>query len=158
MKRIIIDARESGTSTGRYIDKLVEYLYRLNPTHEILILTKPDRTAFFQEITPNFKILSSPYQEFSFAEQLSFKKQLNSLKPDLVHFAMTQQPILYRGKTITTIHDLTTIRFNNPAKNKVFFKIKQNIYKVVILISAKKSNFILTPSNFVKKIYKNILI
>ncbi len=151
MSRIIIDARESGTSTGRYIDKLIEYLHQLKPVHQIIILTKPDRISFFNKISPNFEILPSPYKEFSFAEQFGFKKQLNYLKPDLVHFGMTQQPILYRGKTITTIHDLTTIRFNNPAKNKVIFKIKQNIYKAVIIIASKKSKFILTPSNFVKK-------
>ncbi len=151
MKKIVIDARESGTSTGRYIDKLIEYLYRLNPAHEIIILTKPDRVAFFQEITPNFRVFSSPFKEFSFAEQFDFKKQLKDLRPDLVHFGKTEQPILYWGKTITTIHDLTTARFNNPAKNKVVFKIKQIIYKAVIIVASKKSKFILTPSNFVKK-------
>ena len=28
---IAIDARESGTSTGRYIDKLIEYIARIDP-------------------------------------------------------------------------------------------------------------------------------
>jgi hypothetical protein len=38
MKRIIIDARESGTSTGRYIDNLVKNLSGLNPDFEIIPL------------------------------------------------------------------------------------------------------------------------
>jgi glycosyltransferase involved in cell wall biosynthesis len=63
---------------------------------------------------------------------------------------MTQQPILYRGKTVTTIHDLTTARFTNPIKNLVVFKFKQQIYKFVIKRVARKSNEIIVPSKFVK--------
>ena len=63
---------------------------------------------------------------------------------------MTQQPILYPGHVVTTIHDLTTARFGNPAKNKIIFNIKQFVYKIVIKIVAKKSKIIITPSEYVK--------
>jgi glycosyltransferase involved in cell wall biosynthesis len=68
-----------------------------------------------------------------------------------VHFGKTEQPILYRGKTITTIHDLTTARFRNPTKNFLIFTIKQLVYKAVIRAVAKKSAAIIVPSNFVKQ-------
>lgn len=32
--KLVIDARESGTSTGRYVDKLLEYLHQLEPNFE----------------------------------------------------------------------------------------------------------------------------
>ena len=47
MKRLIIEARESGTSTGRYVDKLVESLQVLKPGFDITVLTKPGRLKFF---------------------------------------------------------------------------------------------------------------
>lgn len=146
--RIVIDARESGTSTGRYVDKLVEYLHKLKPELELIILTKSHRLDFFRQIAPDFKVLKSDFKEFTFSEQLGFLKQLNNLKPDLVHFSMTQQPIRYKGKKVTTIHDLTTVRFNNPSKNPVTFKSKQQVYKQVIKKVAQTSVFIITPSKF----------
>jgi glycosyltransferase involved in cell wall biosynthesis len=150
MARIVIDARESGTSTGRYIDKLVEYLYKLKPEHDFLILAKPSRLKFFKELTPDFEIVECPHKEFSFDEQLGYFMQLNKLKADLVHFAMIQQPILYRRPVVTTIADLTTTRFRNPAKNPFVFTAKQQVYKAVIKRVAKKSRKILTISQFVK--------
>src|SRR5665213_1462865 len=107
MAKIVIDARESGTSTGRYVDKLVEYLHKLRPEFEIIILTKSPRLEYFKKVAPDFKTLRSDFKEFTFAEQLGLMKQVKGLKPDLVHFTMTQQPIGYKGRKLTTIHDLT---------------------------------------------------
>ena len=94
--------------------------------------------------------MACPYKEFTFEEQLGFKKQLDGLGADLVHFGMVQQPILYKGKVVTTIHDLTTVRFLNPDKNPYVLKAKQQVYKQVIKRAARKSLAIITPSEFVK--------
>ncbi|HVW23032.1 MAG TPA: glycosyltransferase family 1 protein [Candidatus Saccharimonadales bacterium] len=148
--KVVIDARESGTSTGRYIDKLVENLARLDWPYEHVILTKPERLQYMQNAAPNFTVLGSPYKEFTFAEQLGFKKQLDGIKGDLVHFGMTQQPVRYRGKKVTTIHDLTTLRFNNPDKNWLAYKLKQQVYKFVIKSVTRRSTTVIVPSHFVK--------
>lgn len=149
-KKIVIDARESGTSTGRYVDKLVEHLHKLQPVFEIVVLTKSQRMHYLKKIAPKFKVIEANYQEFTFTEQLGFKHFLHSLKADLVHFSMPQQPVLYRGKVVTTIHDLTTLRFTNPAKNKLVFKLKQQVFRHVIRKVARKSAVVLTGSQFVK--------
>ena len=149
--RIVIDARESGSSTGRYVDKLVEYLHELKPGFEITILTKAHRVEFMEMIAPGFKIVESNYKEFTFAEQLGLLGQISKLKPDLVHFTMTQQPVLFRGRVVTTMHDLTTARFTNPVKNRVLFKIKQVIYRWVIRLVAKKSKKVIVPTEYVKQ-------
>lgn len=150
MKKIVIDARESGTTTGRYIDKLIEHLYQLKPKEEIVILTKPERIAFVQKVAPTFTAIETSYKEFTFDEQLAFKSQLINLNPDLVHFGMVQQPILYKGKVVTTVHDLTTVRFRNPDKNPLVFTIKQQVYKQVIRRAAHKSLIVITPTEYVK--------
>ncbi len=150
MKRIVIDARESGTSTGRYIDKLVENLARLKPAHDVVVLTKSPRLDYLRSVAPGFEIVESDHQEFSFDEQLGFKRQLKSLRADLVHFSMPQQPVWYRGKVVTTIHDLTTLRFNNPAKHLAVFKFKQQVFRYVLRHAARKSAALLTPSAFTK--------
>ncbi|HCM52276.1 TPA: glycosyl transferase family 1 [Candidatus Saccharibacteria bacterium] len=148
--RIAIDARESGSSTGRYIDRLVENLHRLKPEFEIVILAKPQRLDYFKKTAPDFKITECSYKEFSLGEQIGYLRQLNRLKPDLVHFGMTQQPAFYKGRAITTIHDLTAARFDNPAKNRLIFKFKQALYRWLINKVAKKSQKLITLSEFVK--------
>lgn len=150
MKKVVIDARESGTSTGRYVDKLIEHLHDLKPDYEMVVLTKPARVEFMKQIAPNFNVVSSPYEEFTVAEQTKLLKQLKSLQPDLVHFGMTQQPVRYKGRVITTIHDLTTAQFSNPAKNRLTFGIKQAVYRRVIKRVAKKSQKLIVPSQSVK--------
>jgi glycosyltransferase involved in cell wall biosynthesis len=153
--KIVIDARESGTTTGRYVDKLIEYLHKLKISYEVTILTTKSRVDFFKHISPDFEAIQTTTKEFTFDEQLGFKKQIVNLKPDLVHFTMVQQPILYRGKVVTTMQDLTTARFRNPSKNWIVFTIKQYIYKVVNWYVPRKSKKIITSSEFVKKDISN---
>ncbi len=150
MKRVVIDARESGTSTGRYVDKLIEHLATLQPDLKIIILTKSKRLDYLRQVAPNFEIREADFPEFTFREQIGFKHFLRSLNADLVHFSMPQQPIWYRGEVVTTIHDLTTLRFTNPAKNKLVFKFKQRVFAHVIKRVARKSAMVLTGSQFVK--------
>lgn len=148
---IAIDARESGTSTGRYVDKLVENIAKLNPEHDFNIITRPHRVEFFKKIAPNFYVFETDVKEFTFAEQFRFKQEIIDIDADLVHFSMVQQPVFYKGKVVTTVHDLTTARFNNPAKNIIKFKFKQFVYKWEIRVATDKSSVVITPTNFVKE-------
>lgn len=148
--KIIIDARISGTSTGRYVDKLIEYLYKINPSLELIILTKTPRIDFMKKIAPNYEVKECNIKEFSVSEQTSFNKLLRSLKADLVHFPMVQQPFLYRKPAVTSMLDLTTTRFKNPSKNSLVFTTKQMVYKYLNRVVAKRSNQIITISNYVK--------
>lgn len=151
MAKIVIDARESGTTTGRYIDKLVEYLHKLKPTEEIVILTKEHRLDFMKEIAPSFQAILCQHKEFTFDEQIGFKKQLDGLKADLVHFGMVQQPVRYKGTVVTTMQDLTGLRFKNPNKNTLIFTLRQRVYAWVNKKAAEKSAMVITPTEFVKQ-------
>jgi len=152
MKKIVIDARELRTSTGRYVERLLNYLQEVDTdrSHRYVVLLKPEDIEGWKPKSKRFTPVACKYKEFSFGEQIGFLWQLYRLRPDLVHFGMTQQPILYLGKTITTIHDLTTVRFRNPSKNRVVFACKQWVYKWVVKIAARKSAAIITGTEFVK--------
>lgn len=150
MSKIVIDARELRTTTGRYVERLLHYLQRIDTNNDYIVLLKPEDLEGWEPTNHLFKAVACPYEEFTFAEQIGFKRQIERLKPDLVHFAMTQQPISYKGKVVTTIHDLTTLRFDNPAKNKLIFKFKQGVYAYVTKRVAEKSAALITPTQFVK--------
>jgi len=151
MAKIIIDAREYGaTGTGTYLKYLLDNLQRIDSHNSYTVLLKPKDIDGFKPFNKHFKKLACPYKEFTFSEQIGLWKQLHDLKPDLVHFSMVQQPILYQGKVATTMHDLTTVRFRNPSKNWLIFTLKQQVYKFVNYWAAHKSSAIFTPSEFVK--------
>jgi glycosyltransferase involved in cell wall biosynthesis len=152
VKRIVIDAREYPTSTGRYIRKLLEYLERIdaNSDREYVVLLKSADFKSYQPKAQNFSKQIAEYKEFTFAEQFGFLRQVRDLKPDLVHFTLVQQPILYHRRVVTTLQDFTTLRFNNPSKNILTFKFKQFIYLLVNIIASIKSKQLITPTEFVK--------
>jgi hypothetical protein len=151
MKHIAIDARELRTSTGRYVERLLHYLQQIDTSHRYTVLLKPKDMDGWTPTNPNFTKLACPYKEFTFSEQLGFYHQLEQHNPDLVHFPMVQQPVLYRGKVVTTMQDLTGIRFSNPTKNPVIYTIKQAVYKWVNKRVAHKSDELITPTEFVKQ-------
>lgn len=148
--KIVICSREWSSSTGRYARQLVKYLEKIDTQNNYIVLLRPNDMDSWQPSNPRFTKLSCPYKEFGFGEQLGLAKQIRSLKPDLVHFTMVQQPIRYRGKVVTTMNDLTTLRFRNPDKNRVIFTTKQKVYRLVNKIVARKSAALFTYSEFVK--------
>lgn len=148
---IVIDARELRTTSGRYVERLLYYLQQVDSAHDYTVLLKPGDMAGWEATNLKFKKVACPYKEFTFSEQLQLYKQIKNLKPDLVHFPFVQQPILYRGRVVTTIQDLTTIRFRNPTKQWLLFTIKQQIYRWVNKYVARKSSALITPTEFVKK-------
>lgn len=150
MKHIVIDARELRTGSGRYVERMIHYLQEVDSAHRYTILVKPADFEGWRPSNANFTKVICPYKEFTFSEQTGFLQQLNKLRADLVHFPFVQQPILYRGLSVTTIQDLTTARFRNPTKNPVVFTIKQMVYKFVNRYVARKARLLITPSEFVK--------
>lgn len=154
MKRIVIDAREYPTSTGRYTRKLIEYLEKIDGNsnqRQYVVLLKSKDFDDYQPKAKNFSKQSADVKEFTFAEQFKFLRQIRNLKADLVHFQLVQQPVLYFRPVVTTLQDFTTLRFNNPSKNIVVFKFKQLVYLLVNFWASIKSRQLITPTEFVKQ-------
>ena len=152
MSKIVIDARIINSGTGRYVERLLRYLQKLDHKNQYIILTpskdkdywQPDKTA------TNFQVSACDIKNYSFDEQTIMSKFLKTLNPDLVHFCMPQQPLFYRGKSITTFHDLTLLKTYNRDKNWLNFKSKQLVGRLVFLTAAKKNTAIITPTQFTK--------
>lgn len=152
-KKIVIDARGLHTTTGRYVERLLHYLQEVDNdlSHRYVVLLEPKDMDSWTPKSKRFSKVACRFKDFSLGEQLGFAWQLYRLKADLVHFRMVQQPILYRRKVVTTMHDLTTLRFGNPTKNQFIFKLKQRVYWWVNYIAARKSKAIITGTEYVKE-------
>jgi len=147
---IAIDARIISTSTGRYVERLIHYLEIIDRTNHYTILVPTKDKDFYRPTNPNFKIKTIDIPNYSLKEQTEFKDILDELNPDLVHFAMPQQPVLYKGKKVTTFHDLTLIRTYNSDKNWFVFHAKQLVSRCVFKRVARTNQHIFTPSKFTR--------
>jgi glycosyltransferase involved in cell wall biosynthesis len=148
---IVIDARIRRSTTGRYTDRLVERLQDIDHTNRYTILVQPDDP--WRMHAANFATLPCPFAQFSLnpLDQLRFAWQLYRLKPDLVHFTMTQQPLLYFGTIVTTTHDLTMFRFVRRGNISVpAYRVKMGLYRFLVQWSHYKSSRIIVPTHTVQ--------
>ena len=150
MKHIAIDARIINSSTGTYVERLLHYLQEIDKINKYSILVRAKDTEVWKPTADNFTVRVADFENYSFAEQTGFKKLLDNLSPDLVHFCMPQQPILYKGTHVTTIHDLTLLRSYNSDKNWLVFHFKQLVGRFVFKRVAKTSRYVITDSIFTK--------
>lgn len=147
---IVIDARNRTSSTGRYTDRLLEHLQNIDNVNKYTILL--NLTDPWKPRESNFATLPCGFPQFSVNpfDEFRFSGLLYSLKPDLVHFTMTQQPLLYFGRIVTTTHDLTMLRYTRAGRHNILFHLlRMRLYRVMFWWSHRKSRAIITPSKFV---------
>lgn len=150
MVRIAIDARRIRQSTGRYTREMLRELQGLDSENEYHVIIHTKDQTHWTPTADNFYLHVVPHDAYTFGEQLGFARFLQKLKPDLVHFTMPQQPLLYFGKRVTTIHDLTLVRFKNLDKNRFIYGIEQTIFKFLLKNVARRSKIVITPTKYVK--------
>jgi glycosyltransferase involved in cell wall biosynthesis len=148
---IAIDARIINSGTGTYVAKLLEYLQRIDSVNQYTVLLREKDKDYWTPSASNFTPLIAEFDNYSFAEQIGFKRFLDKLEPDLVHFCMPQQPIFYKGKRVTTVHDLTLLKTYNSDKNWFIFHAKQLVGRYVFRRVAAISDHIITVSDTTKK-------
>jgi len=148
---IAIDARIINSSTGRYVERLVTYLQDVDTENQYSILVPTKDKDFWKPRNKNFTVRTADFDNYSLAEQVGFKKYLKKLNADLVHFCMPQQPVGYKGKKVTTFHDLTLLNTYNSDKNWLVFHAKQKIGKRVFKKVAEDSDQIIAISKNTEK-------
>ncbi len=150
-KHIVIDARGRQSSSGRYVDRLIEHLQDIDRDNHYTVLLDPADP--WQPSASNFQAESCKYKKFTFnlLEQFTFTSFLNDLEPDLVHFWMTpQEPLLYTGPRVTTTHDLTMLRFARAGQLPEWLHgIRMAGYRFLLKQSLKKADKVITPTRFV---------
>lgn len=144
-------ANESGI--GRYITNIVRNLSDSDKDNQYTLYVYQE--DYFNDITlpKNFVKIVAPFRWHSFSEQFSFYNLINARKHDLMHFPQTNYPIMYSGKFMITIHDLTMVKFATGRASTLFYPfylIKLLFFKLILRMALKNSSKIITVSNFVK--------
>ncbi len=147
-RKIVIDARITGSSTGVYSENLLNHLQKIDSKNQYFVLLR-DLTSW-KPTAKNFTAIHAPVKDYTFAEQISLAKTLHALKPDLVHFCMPNQPLLYFGKRVTTVHDLTLIKFENIDMNPAIYRIRKAIFNLLVRNVIWRSHAVVTPTEYVR--------
>ena len=157
MKKIAINMlpfRDRLTGTGYYIKRLLHHLQKMDKDNKYYLFfgNIKDPSNLFNLNSENFKITTYPSLNSKikriFFEQLIFPFIIKKLKPDTLFCPSVAVPLLsFSGaKIITTIHDLIPFVF----KEKYSF-FQRQYFNYISLLSAKKSDIILTVSENSKK-------
>ncbi len=148
---IAIDARIINSTSGRYVERLITYLQDIDKTNQYTILVRAKDENFWKPRNKNFTVMVAEFDQFSFAEQFGFNTFLRKLNADLVHFGIVQQPILYKGKKVTTMHDMTLLKTYNSDKNWLIFHAKQFVGRFVYKSIIQSNDHLIAISKFTKK-------
>ena len=151
VSHIAIDARIINSTTGRYVERLLTHLQNIDHTNKYSVIVRAKDQAYWTPTSPNFTVRVADFDNYSFAEQLGFRRYLKKLQPDLVHFCMPQQPIWYKGQKVTTFHDLSLIKTYNSDKNWFIFHAKQLVGKFVFKKVARDNDHLIAISQYTKK-------
>lgn len=155
--RIGIDARfygSVGKGLGRYTQKLIENLEKLDTENEYFIFLRAENFAEYQPKRDNFQKVLADYRWYTFSEQLNMPRLLYKYKLDLVHFPHFNVPLLYRKKFVITIHDLILVHFptiRGTTLNPLFYWLKFLAYKITIKSAIFRAEKIIAVSEFTKK-------
>lgn len=155
MKRLGIDARLIGqTGVGVYIQNLLYHLPIYLPSDcEVYIFTlngEVDKSINNEK----YHFVKADYKWHTVSEQVSFLSLLNRSGLDLMHFTYLSYPFLYKKTFMSTIHDLTHLKYRSgkaSTKNNLHYQIKYLAYKYVLSTQVKNSCEIIVPTNTIKK-------
>jgi glycosyltransferase involved in cell wall biosynthesis len=148
--RIGLDLRMLGGGSGisRYIHELTRQILMQDKANGYVLFFNRLDDATRQEYSQyGHRMVETGISHYSWQEQVLLPGMFSKEKLDLLHVPHFNAPLLYRGKFVVTIHDLTHTRF--PGK-KFSHSLHRLAYQLVILNAAKRSSKIIAVSESTK--------
>ncbi len=153
-KRIGIDCRMwDETGIGRYIRNVVEQISKIDNRNEYFLFLLPKNISEVN-LPSNFKLIPVNIRWHTLAEQTRLPLVFLRQKLDILFVPHFNVPILYPGKFVATIHDLTILRTRTGRATTLpyfVYLIKHLAYRINLLFTVKRAKVLFTPSNFVKE-------
>lgn len=146
-----IDARMYGyaqTGIGNYIRHLIGCIFEFDKENNYVVFLLPEEFDNFILPSERIKKIQTSSRWYGWKEQLILPVQVYKENLDLMHFTHFNSPILYFGKSITTIHDITPFFFPGHKMKSLARKIG---FRAVFYSSVKKASKVIAVSENTKK-------
>lgn len=69
-----IDARIIASSTGRYVERLLTYLEKLESPHQYTVLVLEKDKNYWKPTKDNFTVMVADFKDYTVGEQVGFGK------------------------------------------------------------------------------------
>lgn len=152
--RIGIDCRMwDETGIGRYIRNIVTQISQIDKETDYVLFFLP-KNENAQEFPPNFRKVLVDIRWHTLAEQLKLPLVYWKEKLDLLFVPHFNVPILYPGKFVATIHDLTILRVKTGRATTLpypLYLLKRIAFKMNVLSTVHRAKTIFTVSEFVRR-------
>ena len=154
--RIGIDARIWGSSSrgvGRYVQNLVENLEKVDRKNQYFIFLREHGFNTYQPKNKNFHKVLADVTWYGAKEQVMMPGIFSASNLDLLHVPHFNVPLLYQGKMVVTIHDLTMLKFGGretPTLSAPIFLVKRAGLRFILQDAAQRAAAVITFSQFVK--------
>ncbi len=155
--KIGIDARFYGVlgkGLGRYTQKLITYLEKVDHENEYVIFLRKENWADYQPHNKKFKKVLADYQWYTIFEQIFFPLKIWMHGIDVMHYTHFNVPLLYFGKFVVTIHDLILTKYPTERATTLgplLYFLKHKGYQLVIRSAVKRAKGIVAVSEYTKK-------
>ncbi|MEX2014102.1 MAG: glycosyltransferase, partial [Parcubacteria group bacterium] len=155
--RIGIDARLWGSSygrgVGRYVQNLVENLERVDHKNQYFIFLREKGFSVYHPENKNFHPVLADVPWYGAQEQVVMPGIFSASNLDLLHVPHFNAPLLYGGKMVVTIHDLTMLKFGGKETSTLplpLFYAKRVGLRMITESAVRRAAAVITPSKFVK--------
>jgi glycosyltransferase involved in cell wall biosynthesis len=139
----------SFTGIGVYVERLLEELSKIGgDTLQFVIFSGVENREAILQYGAQFEFVAVNAPHYSLQEQLVFPWILKRAKLDLVHFPHFNAPLLYRGASIVTIHDLILSLY--PGKS-IGSWVRGYAYRLTLSSIVKRAIALITVSAHTKK-------
>lgn len=156
--RIGIDARffgpGIGTGIGRYTERLIESLERLDRSNEYRVFLRDENYNLYKPAHPNFVRVRAPWRWYTLDEQMQFPRAIRRAGVDFMHYLHFNVPLAAPRPFIVTIHDLILSKYPTPRASTLepfTYWLKQLAYRVVIRRAVSRSERVLTVTESTKR-------
>ncbi|HVQ45015.1 MAG TPA: glycosyltransferase family 1 protein [Candidatus Saccharimonadia bacterium] len=152
--KIVIDARMLfWTGIGRYTHALLDELQQADHDNSYTVLIRRADWGLWEPNVPNFTKVESSINPYSFGEQWALWLQLRALRADVVHFTAPNAPLLYRGRRVVTVHDLTLLDFDTSrgrGVGKWLRGLKRIPFRLVLAGDVRLAAGLITVTDYVR--------
>lgn len=145
-----IDARMYGaeqTGIGNYIRNLIINLAEIDKDNQYAVFLLEKEFDKFRLPGKNFKKIKTAAHWYSWKEQIVLPFEFLRERLELMHFPHFNSPILYPGRSIVTIHDITPFFFPGHKMNSL---ARRMAFKMVFSSSVKKASAVIAVSGSTK--------
>jgi glycosyltransferase involved in cell wall biosynthesis len=153
--KIGIDARLiQETGVGRYIRNLIGELGAQDSGHEYVVFLSPKSYDSFTLPSSRWKKVLAPSHWHTLSEQIRMPQLFASEHLDLLHVPYHNPPVLYSGRMVITIHDLTILHFATGKATTLplpLYYLKRLGYWLELWIGLRRARHIIAVSEATKR-------